>query len=97
MRRTSPTQPSSRRKTGRRPGQLVGQAGPRRDLEAVVVQDPDRRGVGTQGPLRLVDDHPEQVGAIVRGGQASGDAEDGVESLGELGLERAARRRGCAA
>ena len=34
MRRTSPTQPSSRRKTGRLPGQLVGETGPRRDLEA---------------------------------------------------------------
>ena len=78
------------------PGQLVGEAGPRRDLEGVVVQDPDRGGVGAEGPLRLVHDHPEQVGAIVRGGQASGDAEDGVESLGELGLEGTARRRGCA-
>ena len=27
----------------------------------------------------------------MRGGQASGDAEDGVEALGELGLERSAR------
>ena len=78
------------------PGQLVREAGPRRDLEGVVVQDPDRCGVGAEGPFRLVHDHPEQVGAIVRGGQATGDAEDGVESFGELGLERSARRRGCA-
>ena len=60
----------------------------------VVAQDPDRRGVGAQGALGLVDDHPEEVGPIVRGGQPSGDAEDRVESLGELGLEGAARRRG---
>ena len=78
------------------PGQLVREAGPRRDLEGVVVQDPDRGGVGAEGPSGLVHDHPEQVGAIVRGGQASGDAEDGVETLGELGLEGTARWRGCA-
>ena len=34
VRRTSPTQPSSRRKTGSRPASVVGQAGPGRDLEA---------------------------------------------------------------
>ena len=94
VRRTSPTQPSSRRKTGSRPGELVGQAGPGGDLEPVVAQDPDRRRVGAQGTLRLVDDHPEQLGPVVRGGQPPGDAEDGVEALGELGLEGAARWSG---
>ena len=73
------------------PGQLVGKAGPGRDLEAVVAQDADRRRVGAQGALGLVDDHPEEVGPIVRGGQPSGDPEDRVEPLGELGLEGAAR------
>ena len=71
------------------PGQLVGEAGPCRDLEAVVAQDADRRRVGAQGALGLVDDHPEEVGPIVRGGQPSGDPEDRVEALGELGLEGA--------
>ena len=87
MRRTSPTQPSSRPKTGSRRRDLVGEPGPGRDLEAVVAQHPDRRRVGAQRPLRLVDDHPEQLLPVVRGGQAPGDAEDGVEALGELGLD----------
>ena len=76
------------------PGEVVGEPGPRRDLEDVVVQDPDRRGVGAQGALGLVDDHPEEVGPIVRGGQPAGDPEDGVEPLGEFGLEGATRRYG---
>ena len=71
------------------PGQLVGETGPCRDLEAVVAQDADRRRVGAQGALGLVDDRPEEVGPIVRGGQPSGDPEDRVESLGEFGLEGA--------
>ena len=78
------------------PGQLVGETGPGRDLEEVVAQDADRRRVGAQGALGLVDDHPEELGPIVRGGQPSGDPEDRVESLGELGLEGATRRCGSA-
>ena len=69
------------------PGELVRETGPGRHLEDVVAQDPDRRRVGSQGALGLVDDHPEEVGPIVRGGQPSGDPEDRVESLGQLRLE----------
>ena len=68
-------------------GDAVGEAGRGRDLEPVVAQDPDRGRIGPQDALRLVDDHPEEVGPIVRRGQPAGDAEDRVETLGELGLE----------
>ena len=57
LRRTSPTQPSSRPRTGSRPAASSVEPGPGRDLEAVVAQDPDGRRVGAQRPLRLVDDH----------------------------------------
>ncbi len=66
---------------------VVRQPGPGGDLEAIVLEDPDRRHVGAQGPLRLVDDHAEQLGSVMRAGQSLGDAEDGVESLRELRLE----------
>ena len=72
----------------------VGQPGPGGDLEAVVTQDPDGRHVGAQRPLRLVDDHREQLAPIVRGGEPPGDLEDGVEADGKLGgRPRVARRR----
>ena len=74
-----------RRQVGRH---LVRQARPRGDLEAVVLEDPDRRDVGSQGTLGLVDDGSEQLLAIVRGRKAFGDPEDGVEALGQLGFER---------
>ena len=94
---TSPGQPSSRpeERQASRPTSS-SDAGPGGDLEVVVAQDPDRRGVDAQRPHRLVDDHPEQLLAVVRRDQAPGDAEDGVEALGELDLEgstRQARRR----
>jgi hypothetical protein len=78
------------------PGQLVGESGPRRDLEDIVMQDADRGCVGAQGAFGLIDDHVEEVGPIVRGGKSPGDPEDCVEAFGEFGLEGAARRSGCA-
>ena len=90
VRRTSPTQPSSRRRSGRSAATSVGEPGPGGDLEMVVAQDADRRGIGAQGAAGLVDDRPEQLLAVVRGGEPLGDAEDGVEPLGELELERPA-------
>ncbi len=68
-------------------GDVVGDAGPRGDLEAVVAQHPDRRRVGAQDALGLAQDHPEQLLAIMRGGQPTGDAKDGVETLGQLGFD----------
>ena len=47
VRRTSPTQPSSRRRTGRLPGDVVGEAGPGGDLEAVVAE---RSGSSSRRP-----------------------------------------------
>ena len=52
-----------------------------------------RGRVGAQDALRLVDDHPEELLAVVRGGQPAGDPEDGVEALGELRLESRVRHR----
>ena len=73
----------------RQPGRhVVRQASPRGDLEAVVLEDPDRRHVRAEDSLRLVHDRPEQFLPVVRGRQALGDAEDRVEALGELRLQR---------
>ena len=58
---------------GQPAGDLVGQTGPRGDLEPVVPDDPDRGHVGPEHALRLVDDGPEELGSVVRGGQPSGD------------------------
>ena len=65
---------------------VVGETGPGGDLQAVVAEHPDGRGVGPQPAPRLVDDHPDERLAVVRGGQAPGDPEDRVEALGELRL-----------
>ena len=88
VRRTSPTQPSATPTTGRARATVVGQAGPGRDHEPLVLDDPDRDVVDAQGAPRLIDDRAEQLAPVVRGGQPLGDVEDGVETLGELGLER---------
>ena len=93
VRRTSPTQPSSRVKIGKPRRHVRRQARPRRDVEAVIAQDADRRAVGAQRPPRLVDDHPEQLLAVVGCGQPLGDPEDGVQPLGELDLDGRGRRR----
>ena len=72
---------------------LVADARPGRDLEAVVAQDPDRRAVGAQRPHGLVDDGPEQLLPVVGLGEALGDAQDRVQPLGELDLEGAGDAR----
>ena len=72
---------------------VVGDPGPGGQLEAVVVDGPDRRRVRAQDALRLIHDHPQQLAPVVRGGQPPGDPEHRVEALGELRLE-ADRRRG---
>ena len=53
-------------------------------------------GIDAEAALGLVDDHPEELRAVVRGGQPSGDAEDRVETLRELGLEVRVADRGSA-
>ena len=61
-RSAGPRRPSPRR--GGRPAggrRLVGQPGPGGEVEAVVLEDADRRAVGAQGAPRLVDDRPEQL------------------------------------
>jgi hypothetical protein len=72
--------------------EVIGKASPRSDLEDVIAEDADGGRVGAQRQPRLVDDHAEEVGPIVRRGEPPGDAEDRVEPLGELGLQRPAGR-----
>ena len=103
-RRTSPIEPVVAAE-GRHLGDGgVGQPGPRGELEAVVAEEPDGGRVGTEGALRLVDDHPDELGAIVRGGQPAGDAEDAcratrrarprpgaMDCVGQVAAERSGR------
>ena len=82
---------------GSRLRDVVGQAGPGGDLEPVVVQDADRGDIGAQAPASS---RRRSSGTAPRGRatrQAFGDPEDGVETLGELGLERPAGWRDGAA
>ena len=46
-------------------GQVVGQASPRRDVQLVVAEDPDRDVVDAESPFRLVHDRAEQVLSFV--------------------------------
>ena len=90
MRRTSPTQPSSRPKTGIRPATSSG-----RPAQAVISSWSSRRmrivvASARSDALGLVDDHPEQLAPVVRGREPAGDPEDRVEPLGELRLEHEA-------
>ena len=81
LRSTSPIRPSSRPRTAScraRSSVSPAQAATSRRL---IAQDPDRGGVRPQGALRLVDDHPEQLRAVVGCGQPPGDVEDRVEAL----------------
>jgi hypothetical protein len=78
---------------GELPGDVVRDARPGGHLEPVVADGPDRRGIRSQDALRVVHDHPEQLAPVVRRGQATGDPEDGVESLGQLRFETHRRRR----
>ena len=87
---TSPMGPSSRPSAGMSRASRVGQSRPGRDLEAVVAHEPEGRGVGAERAFRLVDDHPDELRAIVRGGQPADDPQDRVERLGELRFEPAA-------
>ncbi len=74
-------------------GDVIGDAGPGRDLESIVVKHPDRRRVGAEHTLGLAEDGPKELLAVMRGGEASGDPEDGVETLRQLGLEPRASER----
>ena len=65
----------------------IGQPCPGRHLEAVLAQEPDGGRIDSESPLRLVHDHPDQLRAIVRRGEAADDAEDAVERFGELGFD----------
>ena len=68
-------------------GDAVRQARPGGHVQVVVAQDADVDVVDPERALRLVDDGPEQLMAIVRGGEPLGDPEHAVEPLGELGLQ----------
>ena len=88
-RSAGPRRPSPRRAEGRQPpGDVVGDAGPGGHLEPVVAH-----GSGSSwrrpGAPRFVSSTiiRNSSCAVVRGGQPAGDPEDGVEALGELGLE----------
>ena len=72
----------------------VGQSRPGRDLEAILAHEPEGRGVGPERALRLVDDHPDELRAIVRGSQPADDPQDRVERLGELRFDRLRGRIG---
>ncbi len=61
--RTSPTQPSSTPNGRQRPRGLLGQAGPGRDDQVVVLDDADRDVIDTQRAQRLIDDRAEQLRA----------------------------------
>ena len=87
VRRTSPTQPSPISNVGQGARDLVRQAGPGGDDQAVLREEADGHVVDAQGARRLVDDRPEELVAIVRRGQPFGDAQHRIETLRELGLE----------
>ena len=76
------------REHGQGVGDLIGQAGPGRDHEPILLDDPDRDVVDAQGPPCLVHDRPEQLAPVVALRQPFRDVEDGIEPLGELRLER---------
>ena len=91
VRRTSPTQPSSRPRTGIRrasPRAVPPTRRPRGDRRGgvrIVVASARRPRLVSSTIIR------NELGAVVRGGQSAGDAEDRVEALGEFGLEVRAR------
>src|SRR3954470_12933186 len=58
----------------------------------LLPEQADRRRVGVQGMHRLVDDHPDELAAIMGGSEPADDPEDGLEGLGELGLRRLSDR-----
>ena len=91
VRRTSPTQPSSTPNTGSARATLSDRPAQAATTRPLLLDDADRHVIDPQGAQRLVDDRPEQLRAIVRGGQPFGDVQDRVEPLGELGLGAVAR------
>jgi len=70
-------------------GDLVGQTGPGGDFQSILMERPDHRHVGPQHAVRLIDDHPEEFGPVVRCREPAGDPEHRVQAVGKFGFKPA--------